>query len=151
MIIRIFFALLLTLGIVPKVTAESISMFKSVTLYTMSPDRESPIALGRQEVLPQWDKKIELGLGPTYRFSRLFGMLLSASDGRVVNESTVEAPHIIVIAVREDGSQVELNINLHNGMMAIKGSTLRDGDLYKEVIRFLVKMAGERLPAPTNP
>lgn len=143
---RIILALLIWGGILPATWGNTFTMYKSVTLYVVQPDREGPAALTRDAVLTQWDKKIELGLAPTYRFSRLFGLLQGASGKRDIDESSVGPPQIVVIAKKEDGTEMELDLSLHSGIMVLRGGLLKDGELYREIVRFVVEMAGEKLP-----
>lgn len=146
MIRRLIFLYFVFGSAFPAAWANTFTMFESVTIYVVQLKREGPVALDREQVLTQWDRKIELGLAPAYSFSRLFGMLQNASGGRRIPESSVDTPHIIVIAQRKDGSLVELGVSLETGVMVLKGGTLLDGELYSEVARFLVQQAGERLP-----
>lgn len=150
MIKQIILALLFCGGILPSTWANTFTMYKSVTLYVIQPDREGPVAPTRDDVLKQWDKKIELGLAPRYRFSRLFGMLQSASGDRDIAENLVGTPQIVVVAKQEDGAEVELDLSLHSGVMVLRGGRLKDGELYREIVRLVVELSGEKLAARTS-
>jgi hypothetical protein len=116
-------------------------IYDSVVVYAIHPDYEAPVQVDRSSLPEQCDKKITLGLGMAYRFSRLTSMwqsqISSAPSGKL------PAPHVLVVATTDSGERFEVAVDLRSSATELGGKLMPDGSLRRDVVSYIRGIVGD--------
>lgn len=113
-------------------------------IYAVRPDRESPASISQAGLKVGFDKRIELGLTATVRFSLEMEKWRAKAAYTRSSQEPLATPHILVTVVANDlNSTGEIVLDLQRKRVSIDRQIYDAPELYKMASDFILKIVGE--------